>query len=253
MLLDDPLISRRVFHPRSTDREPNLVVDVGDARLGCHIHCPHPDAGWLLYFHGNGELAAEYVAAGYGDVFGRLGLNVGFVEYRGYGRSTGTPALAAMLGDGEAVLRAVGADPARTVAFGRSLGSLYAVELAARVPGLAGLVIESGIADLTELRSFPDELAGLGVDREELVREAGGAFDQRRKLAGYRGGFLAMHAAGDRLLDRSHADRLIDWAGGADKRKIVFPRGDHNSIFLQNADEYLRELGEFLARVGATG
>lgn len=250
MLLDHPIISRRVFHPRSTDLEPDLVVNVGDVQLGCHVRRRHPDAGWLLYIHGNGELASEYITAGYAEVFLDLGVNVCFAEYRGYGLSTGTPALVAMKRDGEAIVRALGADPAHVVAFGRSLGSLYAAELAAQLPGLAGIVIESGIADIPDCWSFHQEAVELGVEREELMREVATEFNQREKLGGYRGGLLVMHTTHDHLVDRSHADRLASWSGGSDKKLVMFSQGDHNSIFRANAIEYLKELGEFLMRVG---
>src|SRR5438045_1942146 len=105
MLVDNPLISRRVFYPRPSELEPTCTVDVGDARLGCYVFRRHPEAGTLLHFHGNGELAAEY-AAEYAEFFLGLGVNVCFAEYRGYGASTGQPGLGAMLGDGEQIVRA---------------------------------------------------------------------------------------------------------------------------------------------------
>lgn len=248
-ILDHPLVSQRVFYPRSTDQPPDLVVDVDGALLACHVHHWHSEAGVLIHFHGNGELAAEY-AAGYAELFFGLGVNVCFVEYRGYGRSTGTPALSAMRGDGERVVRALGVDPGRCVAFGRSLGSLYAVELAARLPHLAGVVIESGVADLAENWLLQDELAAIGRSEADLMAEVRAEFDLRRKLSGYRGGLLVLHAVGDQFLSRSHADRLHSWGGGTEKRLVVFPDGNHNTILFANYREYVREIGEFLRRVG---
>ncbi len=52
-----------------------------------------------------------------------------------------------MLDDGEEMLLKLQLDPARCVAYGRSIGSLYALELSARFPNLGGLFIDSGIAD----------------------------------------------------------------------------------------------------------
>src|SRR5262245_28999329 len=141
MILDHPLVSQRIFFPRPTDLEPDLVVDVGDGvRLACHVRQGPPQSGMVIHFHGNGELASEYATHHAGTFLG-MGVGVCFVEYRGYGRSTGAPALAAMRGDGEKVVRALGVDPGRVAAFGRSLGSLYAIELADRLPGLAGVVV----------------------------------------------------------------------------------------------------------------
>jgi pimeloyl-ACP methyl ester carboxylesterase len=171
------------------------------------------------------------------------------VEYRGYGASEGAPALAAMLGDGQRVLQALGVPERRVVAFGRSLGSLYAVELARRCPSLAGLVLESGIADLLgplRQRVRPEEL-GCGI--EDLVAEVAEHFDQRAKLADYRGPLLVLHTEDDDLLNCAHARHLHAW-GGTDKQLLLFPEGGHNAIFTVNRDAYLRALRSFLDRAG---
>jgi pimeloyl-ACP methyl ester carboxylesterase len=250
MLVDHPEVSRRVFYPRRTALKPTLTVDVGGATLGCYLHQRHPGAGTLLHFHGNGELAADYSAGG-ADRFLQMGVNVCFVEYRGYGASTGRPSLGAMLPDGEQVVKALGLAPEKVVAFGRSLGSLYAVELTRRLPQLAGLVLESGIADVVEvLRLFVADPADLGSSWEEVRREAAAHFDQKAKLEGYRGRLLVLHAAHDTLLLPVHARRLYAWGGGPEKKLVVFPAGDHNTIFVANAREYLGEVAAFLRETG---
>ncbi len=79
-----------------------------------------------------------------------LGLNRLFVEYREYGGSTEQDQLVAMLGDGQAALESAQVPPGRATVFGRSISSLYAIELASREPGIGGLTLESGIADPSE-------------------------------------------------------------------------------------------------------
>jgi pimeloyl-ACP methyl ester carboxylesterase len=250
MILDHPLVGERLFFPRPTDLEPDLVVEVeGGAQLACHVRQGHPQSGSVVHFHGNGELASEY-ARHYAGLFRAMGVNVCFVEYRGYGRSTGIPALAAMRGDGEKVVQALGVDPKKVVAFGRSIGSLYAIELAHRLPGIAGVVIESGIANVGEPSIVRDALARLGESEERLAQELGSAFDLKQKLGGYRGALLVLHAEHDQFLGRSHAERLHAWAGGPDKRLVVLPSGNHNTILASNFQEYIREVTEFLERVG---
>ncbi|MEO8662646.1 MAG: alpha/beta hydrolase [Bryobacteraceae bacterium] len=160
-LLDLPVISRRVFYPRRMTVPPNLVVEGENYRLGCYVRRTQPDALWVVYFHGNGELAAESVED-CASLFTAAGVNVCFAEYRGYGTSDGEPALVGMLGDGEQVVAALGVPAERVVAFGRSLGSLYAIELARRLPSLRGLVLESGIASLTDLWPLVNEAKSLG-------------------------------------------------------------------------------------------
>ncbi|NJL88398.1 MAG: alpha/beta hydrolase [Coleofasciculaceae cyanobacterium SM2_1_6] len=249
MILDHPVVNRNIFFPRSTTIEPSFFVEVEDANIACYLQQPFPDAGTILYFHGNGELASEY-ATDYADLFLERGVNVCFVEYRGYGMSTGVPTLINMLGDGEKVFQKLGIAPEKLVVFGRSLGSLYAIELVHRIPQIAGLVLESAIANLRESLPIIDEIEELKPSEMELMAEIDTYFNLQQKLQSYTGHLLVLHAEHDRALNRSHADRLHTWAGSPHKKLVIFPQGNHNSILYANFPSYLQELAEFLQQVG---
>jgi len=250
MLVDHPLISRRVFFPRPSNLEPTCRVEVGDAHLACYAFRRHPQAVMILHFHGNGELAAEY-AADSAEFFLCLSINVCFAKYRGYGASTGTPGLGTMLGDGEQIVRALSVPAERLVVFGQSLGSVDAIELARRLPQIAGLIIESGVADVLE--NWPvaeSDMERCGFTRGELPREVATHFDHRAKLQHYLGPQLVLHSEHDQFLDRSHAERLNAWGGGSGKRLVIFPNGNHNTILFANFMEYVREVPQLLRRAG---
>lgn len=250
MLVDHPLISRRVFFPRPSNLKPTCPVEVGETLLACYAFRRHPQAGMILHFHGNGELAAEY-ATDSAEFFLCLGINVSFAEYRGYGASTGTPSLGAMLGDGEQIVRALGVPAERLVVFGRSLGSVYAIELARRLPQIAGLILESGIADILETWPVAESvLERCGFTRGNLLQEVATHFDHRAKLQHYSGPLLVLHSRHDQVVDCSHAERLHAWGGGSDKRLVIFPNGDHNTILSANYMEYVREVAQLLRRAG---
>lgn len=247
--LDHPLVSERAFHPRPQIAEPTDWISVGPCRLGCFVRTVDPRAGWVLYFHGNGELAAEcdrHLA----DLFTDLGVNVCFAEYRGYGGSEGEPTLTGMLADGEQIVRALAVPADRIVAFGRSLGSVYAIELARRLPDLAGLVLESGIAELSALWRLEDRMRQIGRTAADLAGALARDFDHERKLAGYMGPVLVLHSEGDVLVEPWHARKLHAWAGGARKRLALLPHGNHNSILFANAAAYVSELRAFLTECG---
>ena len=251
-LLDHPLLAARYFFPRRDPVDKPFVVPASDgaSSLACYRAAPHADALTVLHFHGNAEVVADYVPT-IAQLLNGLGVNVVFAEYRGYGGSTGAPSLSAMLGDAECVFQATGAPASRVVPFGRSLGSLFAVEIAARHPDVAGLVVESGIADPLErtlVRVSPEDL---GASPTELLAAVHSHFDQRAKLASYEGPLLVMHTAADMLIDRSHADRMYTWGGAAaeDKELVIFEQGDHGTIFPANRDAYLEQLRQFLARL----
>lgn len=242
-LFDSPLVSERYFFPRPDYPARITPVEVEGATLACAIHAPHPEeAPWLLHFHGNGETVADYVPD-IAELYGRAGFNALFAEFRGYGASTGRPALAGMLSDVPAVLRAVEAPPERIFVYGRSIGSIYAIEAAHREPRLGGLIVESGIADVLErvlLRVSPNEL---GVSEEEMRAEARAHFDHEAKLGGFPGRTLVLHAARDHLVDRSHAERNASWAQRSEL--VLYPRGDHNSILGYNLPSIVERVRAF--------
>jgi len=244
-LLDHPLISERYFFPRAARPRARLDVAVEGATLACALHRADPDGHAVVHFHGNGEVVADW-QDGFDRVINRLGWDLLLAEYRGYGGSTGQPQLGRMLDDVAAVMAAAG-PPERLVVFGRSVGSLFALEAVARCPEVAGLVLESAIADPLErllLRVTPAEL---GAPAGALEAEVAARLDHRAKLGGYRGPVLLLHARHDGLVDVSHAERLAAWAGGPASLRI-FEEGDHNSILAENQEAYLDLLAAFLAR-----
>src|ERR1700740_175499 len=126
-MLDHPLVSSRYFFPRQEPfADPYWSTAADGSRLACYYRVVHPDAKTVVYFHGNGEVVADYLPS-FPEWITRAGCNVLLAEYRGYGMSTGHPALVRMLPDVSAVLQNLGIPDSQIVLFGRSIGSLYAV------------------------------------------------------------------------------------------------------------------------------
>ncbi len=252
-LLDHRLVAARYFFPRPAPVHSPLWVDVGDARLACALRrTDAPDPLTILHFHGNGETVADWLAGGFPEaVATSLGCDLLMAEYRGYGASTGEPRLGRMLDDVGAIVRAAGVPPERIVLFGRSVGSIFAIEAAARFPGAAGLVLESGIADVLERLLLRLEPAELGATADELAAAVAARLDHRAKLAAYPGPVLVMHALHDDLVPATHARRLAEWAAGPVILRL-FDRGDHNSILAVNARSYLEALAELVALAGGS-
>ncbi len=185
-ILDHPLVSSRYFFPRHEAFPNPYWVDAADgSKLACSYHVVNPDAITVVYFHGNGEVVADYLP-GFPNWLTRAGYNVLLAEYRGYGMSTGQPALVGMLEDVSAIMRSLNIPDRRLVLFGRSIGSLYAVHGVSGHPQLAGVILESGIAALTErffMRVQPEEL---GMPRTALLDELQRHFDYVTKLGVFR-------------------------------------------------------------------
>lgn len=243
-LLDHPLIAQRYFFPRQALLADPFWVEVEGARLACYYRRAHPGAKTIVHFHGNGEVVADYLD-GFVPILEQFGFNCFLAEFRGYGDSTGTPKLGRLLDDVVPIIRSIGQPEQELVLFGRSVGSLFALQGAALFPKIAGLILESAVADPLErllLRVAPEEL---GVSPGAFASEVAKRLDHRRKMAAYRGPSLLLHTRNDGLIDVSHAERLYRWARG---RKILklFSHGNHNDIMAVNARDYFTSLREFL-------
>jgi len=247
-ILDHPIISSRYFFPQpATLAEPYWVTATDGSRLACSYSPVHPEARTVVYFHGNGEVVADYLP-GFARWFNRAGYNLLLAEYRGYGMSSGTPALAGMLDDVVPILDSLATPDEKLVLFGRSIGSLYAIHGAAQRPKIGGLIIESGVADLAQrffLRVQPQEL---GVPAAEVTDALQAAFDYRRKLGVFAGKTLILHARFDELVGSEHAEMLHD-AAREPKQLTIFAQGGHNDIFYRNQAEYQRLVEAFLKTV----
>ncbi len=246
-ILDDPILGNRYFFPRPGRPVFTFPVVTEAGKLFCSYRHEHPGAATVVHFHGNGETSADWEGE-LSEELHRRGFNCLLAEYRGYGGSDGFPALASMLDDVRPVVEASGEPKEKIVLFGRSLGSIYAIHGAATIAGIAGLVLESGIADVAErilLRVDPRELR---TGQRGLLAEVRRFFDHEAKLREWDGPTLVLHSLHDGLVDVSHGRRLAEWAG-ADTRLKVFLRGDHNSIYFENHAEYLKLVTDFLTKV----
>lgn len=244
-LLDHPIISARYFFPRTDAPERPFWVDVDGARLACAYHEVDAEAPTLVHFHGNGETVFDYLD-GFPEIIGRLGGNCFLAEYRGYGGSSGKPQLGKMLADVTPTIQAIPGPAKRHVLFGRSVGSLFAIKALEHFPNVAGLILESAIADPLErllLRMRPEELGVSAATLEAVIRQA---INIPVLLAQFKKPVLVLHTRHDGLVDASHAERLAAWCGGRAKLTI-FPQGNHNDIMYVNSQRYFGLVKEFLS------
>jgi fermentation-respiration switch protein FrsA (DUF1100 family) len=192
----------------------------------------------LLFFHGNGEIAADYDEIG--PYYNRIGINFLAADYRGYGRSTGHPTVTSMMQDGHAILRFVTDWLARNglngplLLMGRSLGSAPAIELAAaHADRVCGLIVESGFA-------FAGPLLGLlGVDAAAVGFREETAFRHLEKIARFQGPLLVIHAEFDHIIPFADGQALFDAATSPHKTLLKIPGADHNDILAHGFADYL--------------
>ncbi len=244
-LLDHPIISQRYFFPRSDAPPAPFWVICSEARLACFYHLVDSKLPTIVHFHGNGEVVADYLD-GFPQLLEHMGYNCFLAEFRGYGGSSGTPQLGKMLDDVEQIIRSIEAPTDKLILFGRSVGSLFAIKAAEIFPDVAGLILESAIADPLErllLRLRPEEL---GATAEELILSTEKAINIRGILEKFTQPTLIMHTRHDGLIDVSHAEQLAQWCAGPTKLKI-FSSGSHNDIMFVNSRDYFGEIKTFVS------
>ncbi|MEW6594322.1 MAG: alpha/beta hydrolase [Thermodesulfobacteriota bacterium] len=257
--LDQPGLLRLLFHPRPEWTPPpagafdeEIAVAPGIAVTARYFLNAPPDQPAILFFHGNGEVVGDYDAIG--PCFNETGLHFVAAEYRGYGKSGGTPAVTAMIDDAHVILAAVRAQlkeaghSGHLVVMGRSLGSVPALELAAAAePLIDGLVIESGIGHTIPF------LLGLGVDVAAygIASEADG-FKNVQKIALFKKPTYILHAQHDGIIPLVSAEKLQVECGAHSKEFQMVPGADHNTIIACAGKLYFQAIRQFTRKIGQT-
>src|SRR5207245_10099402 len=95
---------------------PYLVDAAYGSSLACYYQAVNPDAKTVVYFHGNGEVVADYLPH-FPEWMARAGHNLLLAEYRGYGMSSGHPALVGMLEDVVPIIQSLNIPDHKIVLF----------------------------------------------------------------------------------------------------------------------------------------
>lgn len=250
---DEPQVLRVLFHPRrdytaapdTTGVEPvSVEVEPGIA-VGGRLYRAGPEAPAILYWHGNGEIAANY--DGIAPLYTRLGITLLVVDYRGYGTSDGTPTGTNLLADAVTVFHAVdrlfkdhGLDPSRLYVMGRSIGTAAAIEVSAHGDEHpAGLIVESGFANTFSL------LARLAL-RVEGADEARDGFGNRDKIRLVTIPTLLIHGKDDVLIPATEGEELYCACGAKDKRLVLIPGAGHNDLMMVGMERYFEAIRQFV-------
>ncbi len=209
------------------------------AQDGTRQHAWHAGSGapLVIYFGGNAEESSWMLE----ELGNAPGVSWLIVSYRGYGLSEGSPGEAVLVADAlqwfDYAMTLPGADPKRTFAFGRSLGSGVVVALAAERP-LAGLIL---VAPFDSLAAVAKRYYWyLPVDWMLKHR-----FDSIALAPKLKQSLLCLIAERDEVIPPVHAERLFDAWGGA-KRKIILQEAGHNSsdahpLFWSSIREFLAQ------------
>lgn len=251
-IFDSPEFNENLFFPRRDELEPLAEFDeiYVEVERGIRVHARrYPTAGAkfsLLYFHGNGEIVSDY--DGLREHFAALGAELIVCDYRGYGKSGGSPTLRTALRDANEVylhLRDGGKLLPKLCVMGRSLGSAPAIELCANFKEIDGCVIESGYADPIPLV----ERRGLKVG--SITPEEDRLFNNGKKISKITCPLLIMHGAEDSLIPPREAEINHRRAGSKVKTLKILEGVGHNDIILAPGQAYFLCLRDFFDETAA--
>jgi fermentation-respiration switch protein FrsA (DUF1100 family) len=208
---------------------------------------PHPQArANVLYWHGNGGNLALWL-----DVIAgiqRQGFTVLALDYRGYGRSTGSPSEAGLYRDADALLEEYWSrrhgPGAKTVYWGRSLGATVAA-YATTVRAPDALVLESSFPDKRSLlASYPLYLLLNPLSRYR--------FPTSEFLAGYAGPALVVHGRADTIVPFGEGEKVYEQLTTQRKTLAAIDGADHNDLHIANPEAYWQRIRQFLDAALAT-
>jgi uncharacterized protein len=206
---------------------------------GWYVSCDQPRAV-ILFAHGNGGNITDRV-----DILralhDRMHSAVMIFDYRGYGRSEGSPNERGILADARAARKWLaarsGIAETQIVMMGESLGGGVAVDLAA-ADGARGLILENTFSSLPDVAAthFP------WLPVHLLMRAR---LNSAAKIPNYHGPLLQVHGDRDQIIPFAIGKKLFD-AANEPKQFVVIPGGDHND---PRTPAFLNALEAFIGKL----
>ena len=257
-ILDRPEILAYLFHPRqewtapgeSSSAQEVMIPVEPDVMVGARFHMTRKPFPNILFFHGNGEIAADYDDLG--PIYNQMEINFLPVDYRGYGRSSGTPTVSAMMKDCHVIFKYVvewlrkEGYIGSLIIMGRSLGSASTLELSdSHGEQIDGIIIESGFAYAGPL------LRLLDADPVRLGFKEETGFANLDKIKRFKKPTLIIHAEKDHIIPFSDGEALYNASSASDKTFLTIPDANHNDIFSRGLTEYLSSVKTLAQKTGS--
>ncbi len=226
-------------------RFEEVVVEV---EPGVEIHgwflpaAKPPATATILFSHGNAGNIADRLdrVVSWSD----LGADFFLYDYRGFGKSTGSPDEEGTYRDGRAAYDYLvgrrGVDPSRLVLMGESLGCAISVQLALERRA-AGLVLEAPFASIAHMASaiYPF------LPARFLVRTR---YDNLAKVSQLKMPLLVTQGTQDEVIPVEQGRKVFE-AAPEPKRLFVIEGAHHNDVYVVGGSAYVAELKAFLGRL----
>jgi fermentation-respiration switch protein FrsA (DUF1100 family) len=253
MILEEKFIYFPQKYPHGAYDEARSIPNLRDCWVttedGIKLHgwfAPAESAkATLVLSHGNGgNLSHRYLLM---RSLLQHHFNVLMYDYRGYGRSEGTPSEEGLYRDGRAfydyVLTLPEVDSQRVVLWGTSLGGAIAVDVATH-RSAAGLILESTF-------SSAKDIAGTVYPFLPVQFFLRTKFNSVEKIRTLNVSILMMHGDRDTIIPLRLGRKLYN-AANEPKEFYEIPDADHNDTFFVGGDEYFHRIDQFVSKILAS-
>jgi len=192
----------------------------------------------LLWFHGNaGNITHRFEMI---QRLVQLPARVFIIDYRGYGRSEGSPSEQGLYMDARAawdyLVNIRGTPAGKIVIFGDSLGGAVAIDLATKV-GAAGLIVQSGFTSIADMAAQVMPFIPTFIVRTKM--------DSINKIGSVRCPKLFIHSPEDEMVPYHLGRRLYD-AASAPKHFYEVAGASHNEMDIVGGRAYFDAIGSFV-------
>ncbi len=216
----------------------DLYIDTDDGvRLNAWFIPSQNSRYTLLFCHGNGGNIGHRVEKI--EILNKLGLSIFIFDYRGSGKSTGSPSEKGLYKDAEAAYNYLVSEmkiaPDNIILYGESLGGVVAIDLASKRKPKA-LITESSFTSTKDVARelypyFPVFLISAKFDCISKIKETNIPK-------------LIIHSKNDDIIPFSHSLKLLKESHEPKKHLVLM--GDHNSCFIDSMDLYKSGISDFL-------
>jgi fermentation-respiration switch protein FrsA (DUF1100 family) len=200
---------------------------------------PVPYEMTLLWFHGNaGNITMRYDLI---KLLMNIPVRILIIDYRGYGKSEGTPTEEGIYKDARAAWNYLTVEretsPDRIVIFGKSLGGAPAVDLASRV-NAGGLIVQSSFSSAAEMsrRMMPPFIPRF------MLRTK---MDSATKIKNVHCPKLFIHSTADEVVPYRLGRKLFD-AAPEPKEFYEIKGALHNETYTMGGKPYFNKLRSFI-------
>jgi alpha-beta hydrolase superfamily lysophospholipase len=227
--------------PRERVDDVWFETDDGEMLHGWYCRAERPTAS-ALYCHGNtgnltntAHVMPHLMAAG---------INVLLFDYRGFGRSTGSPSIDGIVSDGICAARfheEVRPKNLPSILYGYSLGGAVAAQVIQH-HSFDGLILQSTFTNLRDM-------ARVTFPRIPIHLVAGDFFDTLFAVRKMKVPILFIHGGADETCPCWMAHKLYDAATNPARQIRIVEKGLHKDLWLRDSDSLVWAVNRFAQEV----